>query len=379
MLRVKIISLSSHGAGLSGGDRIWIELADHWSKKNSVEVITWNQGYQMFKRQKDKIETKLRFKILKKNLFNSNYLVSYISRIIVGISWAIETPIDKPLIIYSSSEFWMDLFPALIIKLRNKKNTWVATWYQTAPSPLKGYSFFYWISQLVVKPFIKYFADYVLVNNELERDQFFNLSKSGRVVVVLGGVDTNKTKSFKLKAVSYKKYDAVFQGRFHPQKGVVELISIWKEVCRKKPNAKLVMIGDGPMMGKVKLQIQKYKLQNNIELKGYLFDGDEKYRIFSQSKIVVHPSIYDSGGMAAGEAMAFGIPIVGFNLPAYKNYYPKGMVKAKFGDGKGFSRMIIKLLENSKLRNKLGLEGQKYIYNNWSWEKRAEEVLTKII
>ena len=54
-----------------------------------------------------------------------------------------------------------------------------------------------------------------------------------------------------------KKYDAVFIGRFHPQKGVLELIDIWKRVVNKKPQAKLAMIGDGPLMKKVQLKIKK--------------------------------------------------------------------------------------------------------------------------
>ena len=43
--------------------------------------------------------------------------------------------------------------------------------------------------------------------------------------------------------------------------------------------------------------------------------------------MVVHPAIFDSGGMAAAEAMAWGLPGVSFDLPALKTYYPQGMIK----------------------------------------------------
>ena len=39
-------------------------------------------------------------------------------------------------------------------------------------------------------------------------------------------------------------------------------------------------------------------LAKNIELLGFK-DGSEKYAVFKQSKIIVHPAIFDSGGMAA--------------------------------------------------------------------------------
>ncbi len=72
-------------------------------------------------------------------------------------------------------------------------------------------------------------------------------------------------------------------------------------------------------MKEVKFKINELRLQNNIKLFGFVFDGPEKYRVFSQSKIVVHPSYFDSGGMAAAESMLFGMPCVGFDLPAYKD------------------------------------------------------------
>jgi glycosyltransferase involved in cell wall biosynthesis len=176
-----------------------------------------------------------------------------------------------------------------------------------------------------------------------------------------------------------KIYDAVFQGRFHPQKGVVELIEIWRRVVEKIPEAKLVMIGDGPLMKNVKLKIKNLKLESNIELLGYVFDGDEKYKTFSQSKIVVHPALYDSGGMASAEAMAFGLPCVGFNLKSYISYYPKGMIKVKVGDLNAFSDTIIRLLRDERFRNRIGGEAENVVKKDWSWEKRSEELLNKFI
>src|SRR5207244_1921043 len=96
--------------------------------------------------------------------------------------------------------------------------------------------------------------------------------------------------------------------------------------------AKLAIIGDGPLMNAVRNKIRKLHLEQNIELLGYLSDGDRKYSIFNNSKIVVHTSFYDSGGMAAAEAMSFGLPCVAFNLKAYGSYFPKAMLKVKIGD-----------------------------------------------
>jgi glycosyltransferase involved in cell wall biosynthesis len=139
------------------------------------------------------------------------------------------------------------------------------------------------------------------------------------------------------------------------------------------------MIGDGPLFKNVESRIKNLGLQKNVKLFGYLFDGPKKYSIFARSKIVVHPAFYDSGGMASAEAMAFGLPCVGFNLEAYKSYYPKGMVKAKLGDLDGFAREILKFLRNEKYRLRVGKEAKEMIEENWDWRIRAYEVAEKII
>jgi len=193
-------------------------------------------------------------------------------------------------------------------------------------------------------------------------------------------VDLEKIENWKLKIGNLPKvYDAVFQGRLHPQKGVLELVEIWKKVVHNKENAKLAIIGDGPLMQNVKLQITNYKLEKNVKLFGYVFDGPEKYKIFSQSKVVVHPAFYDSGGMAAAEAMAFELPCVGFDLKSYISYYPKGMVKVRIGDLNAFSNSILELISNDKFRKKIGFEGLEMIRKNWSWDKRSKEVLNSIL
>lgn len=386
-----IISLSSLGKGLSGGDRIYIEFARRWSKENLVHLYVWEEGLKMVNVQN------LSGKFLKINLVKVGdisrlgFIITYFYRIILGIKLGLTLKMKDKDYIYSSSEFWMDFLPAFILKLRYPKTSWVAAWYQTAPKPWVGFaegernkkyrfrSFLYWIAQLPVKPLINRFVDFVLVNNDMEKKQFTRLNKRGRVVVVLGAVDIKQIGNWKLEIGNLPKvYDAVFQGRFHPQKGVLELIEIWDKVIKKIPKATLAMIGDGPLMQKVKEKIIEYKLQKNIRVFGYVFDGSKKYKIFSQSKIVVHPAFYDSGGMAAAEAMAFGLPCVGFKLKSFESYYPRGMVKVSIGDLEEFAKKIVELLLSEKLRESIGEEGLITIKSNCSWDQRAREIFEKI-
>lgn len=391
MKEFRIFAVAALGKGLSGGDRIFIEFAKRLSRNKQVTIHVWEEGYQMCKRQGLVEGERIKFSIINVTFWcNLGFFICYLARILTAIFQAffISLNNNNSTIVYSASEFWMDSLPAFILKLRFPKVKWVAAWFQTAPNPLIGFSegkredvyrmsaFYHWFMQLPIKPMIENFADLVLVNNELERKQFSKLDKINRVLVILGAVNIEDIRRYQSQNKKENKiYGAVFQGRFHPQKGVLELISIWKQVVGKLPNARLAMIGDGPLMKEVRLKVESLKLRDNIELFGYLFDGSEKYRIFSQSRLVVHPAFYDSGGMASAEAMAFGIPCIGFSLDSYKSYYPEGMVKVKIGDLKGFADMILNLLDNKSEREKVGKEAQNMIYEYWSWEQRVNQLL----
>jgi len=391
--RIYIFALAAHGQGLSGGDRIFIEFARRWSKFCKINLWVWKEGYELCKRQHLSVSSINYFVSSMKPWGNFGFLINYLARIVEGIRVGLTVNLENQpsTIIYSASEFWMDSIPGWILKLRFPKIKWVAAWFQTAPYPWRGFSegsrenrymfkaLLYWLVQLPIKPAIDNFADYVLVNNISEKRQFNRLERKDRAIVVLGAIDLQTTERYKriYKKIE-KKYDGVFQGRFHPQKGVLELIDIWKIVVSKKTDARLVMIGDGPLMESAQCKVQSAKLENNVILKGYMFDGEEKYKIFSQSKLVLHPSFYDSGGMASAEAMAFGLPCIGFDLDSYKSYYPKGIIKVGIGNLEEFANVVISLLNDQLMRNRIGAEGLDMIKKNWSWDKRAKEIFNEI-
>lgn len=391
MIQINIFAFAAQGTGISGSDRIFIEFVRRWIEKFPITIYVDKDGYEMCQRQNLPI-SKIKFQ--KSNITNKwGFFINYLARIFTGLKLGFSLHIEDSAetIIYSASEFWMDSLPCVILKLRFRKVKWVAAWYQTAPNPLKGFAegkregryrvsaFFYWFAQLPVKPLIAQLADFVLVNNEVEKSQFPTLNENKRAIVVIGAVDVQKIEKWKSEHKNSQKiYDAVFQGRFHPQKGVVEMIEIWRKVVDKKSDAKLVMIGDGPLMREVNSKIKDLSLEKNITLLGYVFDGDKKYKTFAQSKLVVHPAFYDSGGMAAAEAMAFGLPCIGFKLLSYQSYYPYGMIKAEIGDLDAFAKEILNLLKNQSLRIAKGKEALEMIKKSWSWDTRAKEVLEKI-
>ncbi len=106
-------------------------------------------------------------------------------------------------------------------------------------------------------------------------------------------------------------------------------------------------------------------------------DGEDKYDVFRNSKIILHPAIYDSGGMAMAEGMVFGLPGISFNLEALNTYYPKGVLKIPCFELEMYADVIIKLIKDREYYEKFSKEAYEYA-KTWDWEKRTYDIFRHI-
>lgn len=288
-------------------------------------------------------------------------------------------------IVISSSDFLPDVFSGFIYKLVNPSSKWVASFFLRAPNPFshsnpyksiarKIIGLGYWLQQALSLPLLLNANKYI-VTSLPDKDWLISKGKLPKnILVIQGGVRTESAMLFlKSKSKSKKLYDACFLGRLHDQKGVLLLVDIWKKVVQTKPNAKLAIIGNGPLKVSLENKIKDLRLGGNIALLGQLH-GEKKYSIFKNTKIVLHPATYDSGGMAAAEAMAFGLPGVSFDLDSLKTYYPKGMIKTRCFDLDEFSKNILLLLNDKNLYKETSASALKLIQEKWDWKKRSLEM-----
>jgi glycosyltransferase involved in cell wall biosynthesis len=263
---------------------------------------------------------------------------------------------------------------------------WIAAFYMFAPIPFDANSpyrgrrrwrgLFYYISQTIMFSVIQRFSDMVFVTNDLDRLRFIDRGTApDRIFTIWGGVDNKLTKLAPDK--TERVYDAVFIGRLHPQKGILQLVDIWKRVCLQKKDAKLAVIGDGELEEELRKKITTYGLSQNITLFGFR-DGREKIAIFKDSSIVVHPATYDSGGMAACEAMACGLPGVSFDLPSLRVYYPKGMLKAPCFDLDAFASDILNLVDDKDLYRRLQSEALEFALE-MDWDARSKSAMIAML
>ena len=402
-MKICFISNNNIGLGFSGGDRIFTELIKGWKHYAHILLMGAEEAILISKRngvqtdflQVSEMDHHPRYGIM-------GLLKHTFQRLKAGIRAlkTFEQQLKDVDVIYSVSDFYPDFFPAYLMKRRNPKITWIAGYYLFAPAPwakdtpYKGMQCFrglvYWLMQRPSYYLVNKYADKVFVTSEPDVEYFITAKRSrDHVIVVQGGVDVTASQAYlrqsegqgplllpppsSLLSPPSKQYDACFIGRFHYQKGVLLLIDIWKKVCEKKPDARLAMIGNGPLEEEAQKKVKALGLEQNIELLGFM-DGEKKFEIFKQSKIMVHPATYDSGGMAAAEGMAWRLPGVAFDLEALKTYYPQGMVKIPCFDEQRFADTILRLLSDKDYYEEQAKLAHELILNVWDWKKRSARI-----
>jgi glycosyltransferase involved in cell wall biosynthesis len=375
--------------GMSGGDRILIELLKYWKDKSQVKLITCNSGERMIKRYiTDHLSNIKTILVETPRLIYRNLFVLYLYKTIMALYAAATVKLENNIIVFSSSDFFTDVLPALFIKLRNRKKIkWIAAFYLFAPHPIskdfpyKGVTsiirgVIYYYTQKLCYQVIRRLSDYVIACNEVDKKVFIDDGyPKKKICAIYGGVDLKIPES--VPEPSNKIYDCVFMARFHPQKAPLLALKVWADVIKVLPQAKLAMIGNGSEEFAVREYIVKNHLDKSVTLFGFK-DGAEKYAILKSSRVFIHPAIYETGGMAAAEGMAAGLPVIAFDHEGFKYAYPQGLIRVSpIGDVQNFANAIVSLLQDKAQFEKIRLQAIELIHE-WDWKIRIPFILGEV-
>ncbi len=147
-----------------------------------------------------------------------------------------------------------------------------------------------------------------------------------------------------------KEKIAVYFGRLSHEKGALDLLRVWSLVEKSVPDAELHIYG---RFQNKSLMTRFYGLWSrlglrNVYYRGYLPSGSSKlYRGIAASRVLVYPSYRDTFSMTVLEALALGVSVVAYNIPAirflYRRLDPVDLVEP--GDVDNMASGVIRYLE----------------------------------
>ncbi len=360
---------------MSGGDRIMVECIRRWSQEHKLTVYGNEGARQMCDWYGLKGIEHITWPADHLQKFGRPFW--WLMQMLMGNQRVrrIQFSPDEKHLIVATSEFQPSCVPAMRLKKRYPHVPLVVGFYLFAPKwfsrgPGPGFWFTaYWPFQQYMYRRTLREAEMILTTGAPDRDVIISAGRAPEsVFAIKGGVDLSVPQG--VPEPKEKAFDAVFIGRLHPQKGLLELLDVWKLLMVKKPDARLAVIGSGPLGSLCEAKAEKLGILKNVEFFGFR-DGIEKYKIIKSARVVVHPAIYDSGGMAAAEALCCGLPGVSFDLPSLRCYYSRGWLKATPGKLEEFTECIHRLLIDAGLYAEMSKEAYA-AGREWDWNARAQ-------
>ena len=175
-------------------------------------------------------------------------------------------------------------------------------------------------------------------------------------------------------------FNILYVGRIAKEKSIDFLINNFKDIVKKIPRAKLIIVGDGPDMKELIDLVDKNKLNRNCLFTGKV-PWNEVPLYYMLSSVFVTASKSETQGLTVIEAMAASKPVVAINDESFSlviESYKDGIL---FNDDKEYKDAIYMLYKDRKLRDKISLEARKTAnnYSDLSYAKNVLEVYKKVI
>lgn len=152
-------------------------------------------------------------------------------------------------------------------------------------------------------------------------------------------------------------------GRLDPQKDQATLVRAFASIAPDFPQWRLRIVGDGALKAHLLKLIDNLGMNGRIQMAGVIRDIHEEYRA---AKVFVIPSRYESFGLVTAEAMAHGLPAIGFaDCPGTNELIQNRVTGILVPPGQdrvaALARAIAELLSAPALRKSLGDAGKRAI------------------
>lgn len=228
-------------------------------------------------------------------------------------------------------------------------------------------SWIYWILMVAYELATCHIADASQVASTAHKNHLIRKFRvdTRKIFVVRNWVDTSL---FRPTPTTLKeKARIIFVGKLAFVKNVFSLVEAMKGISE----AKLYLIGDGPLRRPLEQKLREEKV-NNIVLLGTVPHKRLPTEL-NKSEIFVLPSLFDGSPRALIEAMACGLPVIGSNTDEIREIAEDRITGLICDvDSESIRKTITELLSDSELRAKLGSNARMHVEKNYTFQNVLE-------
>ena len=302
------------------------------------------------------------------------------SYILTSLLWRTkESILPATDVIITVSDYFCDIIPALRLK-RRRGSKWIA-WIHHCESDPKTRPGCRLVNEITARlqrwsfARIARHADCAWINDttagdEIERRLLALGMPSTRLRRMKNGVDVTAIR--RAPEPRQKPTDAVMIGA-RPNKGLFDIVPIWQRVCKRRPGTTLVVMGG--MSGEAEVAQEAKRLDLPITFfkpnSGFL-PAAQYYAKIKEAKVLFAPSHEEGWGIAVCEAMAAGLPVVAYDLPAYQKIYTGAYAKVPCFDIEKFARTLLSVLDDPAALAELRRKGDA-VAKQYDWDQIAAD------
>lgn len=177
------------------------------------------------------------------------------------------------------------------------------------------------------------------------------------------------------KDLNIKKGDYIilYVGRIAKEKSIDVLINNMKDIVKKIPKAKMIIVGDGPDMKDLVELAHKNKLDNSVTFTGKV-PWVEVPKYYQLADVFVTASTTETQGLTVIEAMAASKPVVAIKDESFELVINNEQDGLLFTSDDEYQKLIIKLYKDKDYSKKISRQAR-ITANGYSAEVYAQRVL----
>ncbi|MEM9953287.1 MAG: glycosyltransferase [Chloroflexota bacterium] len=216
-------------------------------------------------------------------------------------------------------------------------------------------------------------SDYLTACSQSVLDSF-NITDHPRAEVLYYGIDipqkidSNARSELRL-SFGWQPSDPmlIHVGRFYEQKNHTGLLQIFEHVRKQIPNVRLLLVGDGMLRPQIEASIHSKNLTDVVHFSGMRDDVSD---LLQCADLFVMPSLYEGFGLAALEASAAGLPVIGSLTTGLIEAVEDNNTGYLFpiDDIEGMATACIELLNHPAKRLKIGQHGKARAEVQFGWD-----------
>ncbi|HXH21900.1 MAG TPA: glycosyltransferase family 4 protein [Dehalococcoidia bacterium] len=169
---------------------------------------------------------------------------------------------------------------------------------------------------------------------------------AAKVTVIPSGFDASRFRPLGLERAPDW---ALFVGRLDARKGFRFLLESWVEVARRRPQARLFVVGSGPLEPWARRFVAQHCLEASVRFLGRQSE-DGLISWYNRVSVVVVPSVFEGFGLTALEALACGAQVVASDVEGLADVVPDAgwARRVPYGDNRALAEGILGALQAPK-------------------------------